>query len=147
MPRPPPADTAAASSVVPTPPSTASWKGSRQPTRWVKRVSTVRTLGNKAARRVGNSDPGDVDGGVEATYPIICSTYGVDVQRPDWWCYPLRCSHGHPWAPGTITVSWMPCDCGPAQAQRSSGYGHLRVSCRTVGCGSVWYKPRHEPSG
>src|SRR5271166_1782054 len=66
MPRPPPADTAAASSVVPTPPSTASWKGSRQPTRWVKRVSTIRTLGAKAARRVGNSDPGDVDGGVEA---------------------------------------------------------------------------------
>jgi hypothetical protein len=48
MPRPPPVDTAAASSVVPTPPSTASWKGSRQPTRRVKRVSTVRTLDTKA---------------------------------------------------------------------------------------------------
>jgi hypothetical protein len=43
--------------VVPTPPSTASWKGSRQPTRRVKRVSTVsdsrapRSVGNRGSRR------------------------------------------------------------------------------------------------
>src|SRR5579859_1453418 len=51
MPRPPPADTTAASSVVPTPPSTASWNGSRQPTRWVKRVSTVRSPSSSASLR------------------------------------------------------------------------------------------------
>jgi len=67
----------------------------------------------------------------------------MDVQRPDWWCYPLKCSHGHLWAPGLISVSWMPCDCAPALAKRERGAGHLRVSCRTPHCGSVWYRPAH----
>jgi hypothetical protein len=75
----------------------------------------------------------------------VCSTDSVDdVRRPDWWCYPLACNHGHAWAPGRITVSWMPCDCPSALAERERGAGHLRVSCRAPGCGSVWYKPRHE---
>ena len=50
----------------------------------------------------------------------------MDVQRHDWWCYPLQCRNGHPWAPGRVNVSWMPCDCGPAQAVRSSDYDHMR---------------------
>jgi hypothetical protein len=38
MPRPPAAATAAASSVVPTPPIAANWSGKEQPTRSVKRL-------------------------------------------------------------------------------------------------------------
>ncbi len=38
--------------------------------------------------------------------------------RPDWWCYPERCQNGHEWAPGLITVSWVLCDCPPAQTAR-----------------------------
>jgi len=33
-----------------------------------------------------------------------------------------------------------PCECPGAQRNHM---GHLRVSCRTDGCGSVWYRPRH----
>ena len=69
----------------------------------------------------------------------------MDVQRPAWWCYPLECANGHPWGPGTIIVSWLPCDCAPARALRSHGPGHQVVYCQAEGCRSVWYKPRHEP--
>jgi len=65
------------------------------------------------------------------------------VVRPDWWCYPLQCPAGHPWAPGRITVGWMPCDCRNAQA--NNVLGHLWVRCRADGCRSIWYRPRHEP--
>ena len=27
------------------------------------------------------------------------------MRRPDWWCYLERCSNGHEWGPGLITVS------------------------------------------
>src|SRR5215472_14653143 len=67
-----------------------------------------------------------------------------DSERPSWWSYPERCSHGHDWGPGRVIVSWMPCDCPAATASGASGAGHLRVSCHTPGCGSVWYSPRHE---
>lgn len=63
--------------------------------------------------------------------------------RPDWWTYPERCSNGHTWAPGLVTVSWMPCDCAGAR-RNDGGLGHLRVSCRADGCRSAWYRPRHE---
>jgi hypothetical protein len=69
-----------------------------------------------------------------------------DVSRPDWWAYPVACGHGHPWGPGRVIVSWLPCACGPAREAQAKGPGHLRVSCRAEGCPSVWYKPRHEQS-
>jgi hypothetical protein len=73
----------------------------------------------------------------------LCSTIGMSaVVRPDWWCYPLQCSAGHPWAPGRVTVGWMPCDCPSARAH--GVLGHLWVRCRTEGCPSIWYRPRHE---
>jgi len=76
----------------------------------------------------------------------LCSTNGMSaVVRPDWWCYPLQCSAGHPWAPGRVTVGWMPCDCPNAAANKV--LGHLWVRCRAVGCPSIWYRPWHEPSG
>jgi hypothetical protein len=31
--------------------------------------------------------------------------------RPDWWPYPARCGHGHPWSPGHVIVSYLPCPC------------------------------------
>jgi hypothetical protein len=65
------------------------------------------------------------------------------VVRPDWWCYPLQCPAGHPWAPGRVTVGWMPCDCPNAAA--NNVLGHLWVRCRADGCPSIWYRPRHEP--
>jgi hypothetical protein len=69
----------------------------------------------------------------------------MGVQRPNWWCYPQRCANGHEWGPGLITVSWMPCECGPATAARGNGPGHVVVYCEAVkGCRSAWYQPRHE---
>jgi hypothetical protein len=64
------------------------------------------------------------------------------VVRPDWWCYPLQCPSGHPWAPGRVTVGWMPCDC--ARALSSGLLGHLWVRCRAHGCPSIWYRPQHD---
>lgn len=74
----------------------------------------------------------------------LCSTEGMSsVVRPDWWCYPLHCPAGHPWAPGRVTVGWMPCDCPNTVA--SNVLGHLWVRCRAEGCPSIWYRPRHQP--
>lgn len=64
------------------------------------------------------------------------------VVRPDWWCYPFECPAGHPWAPGRVTVGWMPCDCRGAQS--NDVLGHLWVRCRATGCPSIWYRPRHD---
>ena len=74
----------------------------------------------------------------------------MGVKRPDWWSryHPERCSNGHDWAPGKIIVSWMLCDCSPAQAAQAAGpAGHVAVQCATPHCQSVWYKPRHAPKG
>jgi hypothetical protein len=73
----------------------------------------------------------------------------MGVRRPDWWCYPERCQNGHEWGPGLITVSWVLCDCPPAQAvrERAGGgpAGHMAVFCNAApGCRSVWYRPRCE---
>ncbi|HEV8278828.1 MAG TPA: hypothetical protein VGQ26_24465 [Streptosporangiaceae bacterium] len=72
------------------------------------------------------------------------------MRRPDWWCYPERCQHGHEWGPGLITVSWVLCDCPPAQAarERAGGgpAGHMAVFCNAApGCRSAWYRPRRDP--
>jgi hypothetical protein len=64
----------------------------------------------------------------------------MDEQWPDWWRYPKRCSHGHVWRPGSISVSWVICLCTGDLSE-----GHLRVSCRAEGCPSVWYQPPHRP--
>jgi hypothetical protein len=73
----------------------------------------------------------------------------MGVRRPDWWCYPERCQNGHEWGPGLITVSWVLCDCPPAEAarERAGGpAGHMAVFCNaSPGCRSVWYRPRHQP--
>ena len=74
----------------------------------------------------------------------------MGVQRSDWWCYPERCQNGHEWGPGLITVSWVLCDCPPAQAarERTGGgpAGHMAVFCNAApGCRPVWYRPPHEP--
>jgi hypothetical protein len=73
-----------------------------------------------------------------------CSNGPMNVRRPAWWKYPEQCRHGHPWGPGRVIVSWSPCDCAPAQAEL--GRGHLTVSCRSDGCRSRWYQPRHDPA-
>jgi hypothetical protein len=78
--------------------------------------------------------------------PNTCSIALMAVQRPNWWCYPERCANGHEWGPGLITVSWMPCECGPAAAAREHGPGHVVVYCEAVkGCRSAWYQPPHDP--
>ena len=69
----------------------------------------------------------------------------MDVHRPLWWCYPLACEHGYEWGPGRIIVSWQPCECAPAAAEREHEPGHLVVHCQAPGCRSAWYQPRHEP--
>ena len=81
------------------------------------------------------------------TRSYTCSTHLVGVGRPAWWCYPEQCADGHEWGPGRVILSWMPCDCGPAQAMQEQSPGHLVVYCRAQGCESAWYSPRHEPAG
>src|SRR5262249_29961570 len=72
-----------------------------------------------------------------------CSTTRVSaVVRPEWWSYPVECAAGHPWAPGRVTVGWMPCDCPNSRA--NGVLGHLWVRCRADGCSSIWYRPRHQ---
>jgi len=61
--------------------------------------------------------------------------------RPAWWPYPDHCQAGHPWGPGRVIVGWSPCDCPGALTL--PGRGHLVVRCRTTGCTSAWYQPRH----
>jgi hypothetical protein len=57
-----------------------------------------------------------------------------------------RCQNGHKWGPGRIILSWMPCDCPPAMADREKGPGQMVVHCHAApGCQSAWYKPRHDP--
>jgi hypothetical protein len=78
--------------------------------------------------------------------PNTCSITHMAVPRPNWWCYPERCANGHEWGPGLITVSWVPCECGPAAAAREHGPGHVVVYSEAVkGCRSARYQPRHEP--
>jgi hypothetical protein len=83
---------------------------------------------------------------VLACWPKACSSKRMDedVQLPAWWVYPVRCQHGHEWGPGRVLVGWSPCDCAPARAERTRGSGHLTVRCRSGGCTSVWYRPRHD---
>src|SRR5690242_7368333 len=67
------------------------------------------------------------------------------IVRPAWWCYPELCANGHEWGPGRIILSWMPCDCPPAMADREKDPGHMVVHCHTApGCRSAWCQPRHE---
>ena len=57
---------------------------------------------------------------------------------------PHACQYGHPWGPGQVIVSWLPCSCPPARAERERGSGHFTMTCQAPGCQSVWYQPRHE---
>jgi hypothetical protein len=60
---------------------------------------------------------------------------------PDWWPYPVQCGHGHPWSPGHVIVSYLPCACRADEGIS----GHTVVHCTTDGCRSAWYRPRHHP--
>ena len=53
-----------------------------------------------------------------------------------------ECQLHHPWRPGTVTITWEPCDCPPAQAARG---GHIKVSCNAPRCGETWWSPLHRP--
>jgi hypothetical protein len=68
----------------------------------------------------------------------------VQERQPMSAAIPLACRLHHPWRPGTVAVSWEPCDCAAAQAARG---GHIRVACGAVGCSEVWWSPRHHPIG
>src|SRR5215469_10402712 len=39
-----------------------------------------------------------------------------------WSAIPAQCRLRHPWRPGTVTLSWEPCECTAAQAARG---GHF----------------------
>jgi len=76
---------------------------------------------------------------------ITCLNIGMAQGQPMIWsCIPLQCRLGHPWRPGTVTISWDPCECGPAQAARG---GHVRVTCGAPRCSEVWCAPLHKPIG
>ena len=46
---------------------------------------------------------------------------------PDWWPYPVQCGHGHPWSPGHVIVSYLPCPCRADEGIS----GHTVVHCTT----------------
>jgi hypothetical protein len=48
----------------------------------------------------------------------------------------------HSWLPGTVVITWEPCDCPPARRARG---GHLKVRCGTAGCEETWWSPLHRP--
>ena len=66
---------------------------------------------------------------------------GLANDLPDWWPYPVQCGHGHPWSPGHVIVSYLPCACCADEGIS----GHTVVHCTTDGCRSAWYRPRHYP--
>src|SRR5215469_10929319 len=85
-------------------------------------------------------------GGGLAVYSLACSNYLMNVQRPRWWTYPIRCANGHPWGPGRVRVSWRPCQCAPARATQPRGSGHRMIACGVPGCRSVFFEPPHDPA-
>jgi hypothetical protein len=42
------------------------------------------------------------------------------MDRPNWWCYPELCSHGHLRAHGRITVGGTPFECPATRANAMS---------------------------
>jgi hypothetical protein len=56
--------------------------------------------------------------------------------------FPVACRARHPWLPGTVAITWEPCDCPAARQARG---GHLKVACGEPGCTEVWWSPRHRP--
>jgi hypothetical protein len=76
-------------------------------------------------------------------FSILCLNIPMVQERQAAWPgFPEQCRSRHPWRPGTVTVSWEPCDCPAAQAARG---GHIEVACDAPGCQELWQKPRHEP--
>ncbi|HEV2243335.1 MAG TPA: hypothetical protein VGR98_19985 [Streptosporangiaceae bacterium] len=54
--------------------------------------------------------------------------------------WPAECRLHHPWKPGTVTVTWEPCECPAARAARG---GHVKVRCKARGCVETWWSPVH----
>jgi hypothetical protein len=81
------------------------------------------------------------------TSSLVCSNRVMDMVWPRWWHYPDKCDNGHEWGPCPVSVSRVPCDCGPVLAGSERHLDHQRVACQAPGCRSVWYQPRHEPTG
>ncbi len=52
--------------------------------------------------------------------------------------WPAECRLHHPWKPGTVTITWEPCDCPPARAARD---GHVKVKCNAPRCEETWWSP------
>jgi AAA domain len=49
--------------------------------------------------------------------------------------------------PGLVyRISWVPCGCPSAAAEREHGPGHVVVYCEAVpNCRASWWRPRHDP--
>jgi hypothetical protein len=61
-----------------------------------------------------------------------------------WPGFPEQCRLGHQWKPGTVLITWRPCECETAAAARG---GHIEVTCNEPGCSERWQRPLHEPLG
>ena len=92
-------------------------------------------------------DPTGSEGGGTASGSSDASGLdGVDVTQPKFGEGVLRCSNGHEWGPGLITVSLVNVRL-PACAGRLHGRpaGAPGRHCNAApGCRSVWYRLRHE---
>lgn len=76
---------------------------------------------------------------------IICLNNVVEQDGAYLWPgFPHECRSHHPWQPGSVTITWEPCDC---PASRGARGGHIKVACNEPGCTEVWWAPRHQRFG
>lgn len=58
--------------------------------------------------------------------------------------WPAECRAHHPWRPGTVTITWEPCDCPAAREARG---GHVKVKCNAPRCEETWWALLHRQPG
>jgi len=72
----------------------------------------------------------------QCSYSNMCFTDKMPVAT-----WPAECRLHHPWRPGTVTITWEPCDCPAARNARG---GHVKVRCNVPRCGETWWSPLHD---
>lgn len=88
------------------------------------------------------SAPGDIDRLARdvAQDPAVVGGLLSEITT-SWRRAQIQCGHGHPWPPGHVIISYVPCQCRAVEGIS----GHTVVRCARDGCRSAWYRPRHYP--